>query len=261
MSRTRAAISLGCWKPLRALGPSQRDFIKRVSRLLSRTGAEGGDGTSSTLGFPPDGDGVGLATTSMPARPAQQTIRHGTPRGSAATGSSSPWRGEGSAGSTWVTTTTWTARSPSRCRTPSGSIGPEDIESYLAEARDLARLDHPHIVPVYDVGRTADGLCYIVSKWSRAATWRRGSSTGRSPPTRRRSWWRRRPRPCTMRTPTAWSTATSSRRTSCIDAAGRPVAGRLRSGAEGRGLRQGAGPGGNAGLHEPGAGPRRRPSG
>src|SRR5439155_18532954 len=42
---------------------------------------------------------------------------------------------------------------------------PEDIEAYLAEARILARLDHPHVVPVYDVGRTDDGLCYVVSKF------------------------------------------------------------------------------------------------
>jgi serine/threonine protein kinase len=35
---------------------------------------------------------------------------------------------------------------------------------YLAEARILATLDHPAIVPVYDVGRTAEGHCYIVSK-------------------------------------------------------------------------------------------------
>jgi predicted Ser/Thr protein kinase/energy-coupling factor transporter ATP-binding protein EcfA2 len=41
----------------------------------------------------------------------------------------------------------------------------EDIETYLAEARTLACLDHPGIVPVYDVGRTDDGLCYLVSKF------------------------------------------------------------------------------------------------
>jgi serine/threonine protein kinase len=42
---------------------------------------------------------------------------------------------------------------------------PEDVEAYLAEARILAGLDHPHIVPVHDVGRTDDGLCYVVSKF------------------------------------------------------------------------------------------------
>ena len=42
---------------------------------------------------------------------------------------------------------------------------PEDVEAYLNEARILASLDHPHIVPVYDVGRTDDGHFYIVSKY------------------------------------------------------------------------------------------------
>jgi serine/threonine protein kinase len=41
----------------------------------------------------------------------------------------------------------------------------EDAEAYLAEARVVAGLDHPNIVPVYDVGRTQDGLCYVVSKY------------------------------------------------------------------------------------------------
>lgn len=37
-------------------------------------------------------------------------------------------------------------------------------EAYLAEGRILASLDHPGIVPVYDVGRTPDGLCYLVGR-------------------------------------------------------------------------------------------------
>ncbi len=46
---------------------------------------------------------------------------------------------------------------------------PEDVESYVTEARVLANLDHPHIVPVHDVGRTEDGLCFVVSKFIRGS--------------------------------------------------------------------------------------------
>ena len=48
---------------------------------------------------------------------------------------------------------------------PERIVGPEDVAAYLDEARNLARLDHPNIVPVYDFGRTDDGLCYVVSKY------------------------------------------------------------------------------------------------
>ena len=41
---------------------------------------------------------------------------------------------------------------------------PEDVEAFLVEARILAKLDHPNIVPVFDVGHTEDGLCFVVSK-------------------------------------------------------------------------------------------------
>lgn len=40
-----------------------------------------------------------------------------------------------------------------------------NIDSYLVEAQTVAALDHPHIVTVYDVGRTLDGSIYVVSKF------------------------------------------------------------------------------------------------
>ncbi len=36
---------------------------------------------------------------------------------------------------------------------------------YLAEARVVANLEHPNIIPVYDAGRSSECPCYIVSKY------------------------------------------------------------------------------------------------
>ena len=48
--------------------------------------------------------------------------------------------------------------------------GPEAAESYLAEARAAAQLDHPNIVPVYDVGSSSECPCFIVSKFIEGRT-------------------------------------------------------------------------------------------
>jgi len=41
----------------------------------------------------------------------------------------------------------------------------EDAEAYLTEARTVANLDHPNIVPVHDVGGNEHFPCFVVSKY------------------------------------------------------------------------------------------------
>jgi len=43
------------------------------------------------------------------------------------------------------------------------------VENYLAEARTVAQLRHPNIVPVFDVGSTAEFECYVVSQYIEGA--------------------------------------------------------------------------------------------
>jgi serine/threonine protein kinase/formylglycine-generating enzyme required for sulfatase activity len=40
-----------------------------------------------------------------------------------------------------------------------------DAQAYLTEARTVAGLDHPHIVPVYEVGSSEQFPCFVVSKY------------------------------------------------------------------------------------------------
>ena len=42
---------------------------------------------------------------------------------------------------------------------------PVDAEAYVASVRAAERLDHPHIVPVYDVGSSEEFPCFVVSKF------------------------------------------------------------------------------------------------
>ena len=122
---------------------------------------------------------------------------------------------------------------------PERVAGPEDVEAYLAEARTLAKLDHPHIVPVYDVGRTDDGLCYVVSKYVEGSDLAERMRQGRldvagiggaGGDRRRGAAPRPHPGPGPPRRQARQHPARRGRAA---------VRGRLRAGAEGRGLRQG----------------------
>jgi serine/threonine protein kinase len=64
---------------------------------------------------------------------------------------------------------------------PGRVAGPEDVAVYLAEAQVLAQLDHSNIVPVYDVGRTDDGLCFVVSKYIEGTSLAERLGQGRMP--------------------------------------------------------------------------------
>ena len=48
---------------------------------------------------------------------------------------------------------------------PERFLSPIDAEGYLTEAKIVASLNHPHIVPIYETGRTSDGMIFVVSRF------------------------------------------------------------------------------------------------
>ena len=61
---------------------------------------------------------------------------------------------------------------------PNGA-GESSIERRLqVEARILARLEHPGIIPIHDAGRLADGRLFYVMKWVRGSTLREWLAAG-----------------------------------------------------------------------------------
>ena len=144
----------------------------RYSRALSRLAVDGrgssadeefamGEGGSVESGsthqmrFSSDGSGGphgSLSGEAMPAVIGRYRVRH--------------LLGEGAFGRVYLAWDGELAREVAvKVSHPHRDASAKSVEVFLTEARTLARLDHPSVVPVYDAGRTSDGSCYVVSKW------------------------------------------------------------------------------------------------
>jgi hypothetical protein len=65
---------------------------------------------------------------------------------------------------------------------PGRAVTPEQVRVFRNEARILAKLDHPHIVPVYDIVNLDDGRCAVASKYVQGCSLRELIAQGPTPP-------------------------------------------------------------------------------
>lgn len=145
------------WQDYRKRFPEQAEWI---DRLASREVSQGDSGVT-VLSFHP---GAGSAASrpdlsgSFVSRRAVGDFRNGRYR-------LLHKLGEGSFGSVYLGVDDDLQRRVAlKVPRPEALARLSDIDLYLREAQMAASLDHPNIVPVYDVGRVIDGSVYIVSK-------------------------------------------------------------------------------------------------
>ena len=146
-----------------------------MQRLLRRSHDPGFDGAEYASRFPELESHLGAELQTVDdtgPRPQRLRARLKMPRRpmplrntSAAIASSECWGRAASAWSTWPTTNSLQRPVAIKVPHPKLLARAEDAEAYLSEARTVAGLDHPHIVPVYDVGHTEQFPCFVVSKY------------------------------------------------------------------------------------------------
>ena len=86
------------------------------------------------------------------------------PRCPVAIASRASWAGEAWVGCSAPRIGSWGARSRSRCSTRLPAWDAARIERFWEEGRIASQLEHPAIVPIYDLGRTADLEPFITMK-------------------------------------------------------------------------------------------------
>ena len=96
---------------------------------------------------------------------------------------------------------------------PGTLVDRSDTERFLRKARSVARLHHPGIVALHEIGQTPDGACFLVEEFIHGQSLANCCAAGAvqvGPPCRfgkRSSCWSRSPRRFTMPISTASSTA------------------------------------------------------
>ena len=162
------------------------DRAPRPRRSTPRTTA-----TMSTFGFEPTSPGQVLETPGPLDRhdPSRAPARHGArrpgrrrhqavvgrdararPSAAAATSSSARSPAAAWAPSSRAATPTWAATWPSRSCSKTTSDKPELVRRFVEEAQIGGQLQHPGIVPVYELGTFADRRPYFTMKLVKGRT-------------------------------------------------------------------------------------------
>ena len=85
--------------------------------------------------------------------------------------------------------------------------GAEAGERFLREAETIARLQHPHLVQVYEFG-THDGRPFFSLEYLNGGSWPSNSTANRNRPGKPPTWWRSWPGRCRWLTSAGSFTAT-----------------------------------------------------
>ncbi len=201
--RRPARASAGsCWSRSASSPPARRSSAPRRGRSWGSTRDEPADAALAPDAAPP-----GCARWPWRRRAAARSLRHSRTRSSRRSAAAAWARSTGpSTGGSTARSRSRSSRSPARGRCRRRPPG-------WREARILARLEHPGIVPVHDAGLLPDGRAFYAMKRVRGRRLDECARTAlppRAPPRLRSASARPSPSP----TPTASSTATSSPRTS-----------------------------------------------